>query len=164
MFGGGFMTFFEKRRGFVLIAPVIVANNFIKRAKDEDISVTPLKLQKLVYFLYREYLIKTGESLFTERFETWKYGPVLPSIYSEFNSYGDDSIKTYSKDSQGKSFSVNETGIFKTCIDSVWEKYKFNTGLQLSNMTHEPGTAWSKAKDAHSPYLKDEDIMNEAIS
>ena len=144
-----------------MISPCYVANNFIEKALKENISITPLKLQKLVYFLYRSYLVATNNQLFTERFETWTYGPVVPSLYSEFNSYGDRTIKTFAKDSQENIFMVNETGIFKKCIDDVWENYKDYSGMELSRITHKPGTAWSKAKSNNCLYLNDEDIKNE---
>lgn len=151
------------RGGFTLLTPNVIANNFIKKSLDENIPITPLKLQKLVYFLYAKYLKETNKKLFTERFETWKYGPVIPSIYAEFNSYKDKPIKTMSKDSTGKSYTASEIDEFGKCIDEIWETYKNYTGSALSAMTHESGTAWTKAKEESSLYLKDEDIKNERI-
>ncbi|MBR6647500.1 MAG: DUF4065 domain-containing protein, partial [Clostridia bacterium] len=71
-----------------MITPVIVANNFIARALNENVPLTPMKLQKLIYFLYKEYLKTTGERLFTESFEVWQYGPVIASVYDEFKGFG----------------------------------------------------------------------------
>ncbi len=152
----------DKRSAFTLVAPTIVANNFIKKAQEDDIEdLTPVKLQKLVYFLYRSYLKTTGKKLFSERFETWKYGPVIPSIYAEFNSYGKDPIKTYAQDSQGIIYTVVEKGDFSKCIDDVWRDYKNMSGAQLTELTHQSGTAWSIAKDNEKHFLEDEDIKRE---
>lgn len=150
-----------KKEAFVLISPAHVANNFIKRGLDEDIDITPLKLQKLVYFLFVDYLKKTGDKLFNERFETWSKGPVIPSLYTEFSSYGWKPIKTFAEDSQGKSYAVVETGAFKESIDVVWNKFKDYSGNTLSDITHRENTAWSKAKEREEQYLRDEDIQNE---
>ncbi len=151
----------SKKEVFILISPVATANNFIRKSNEEDIPITPLKMQKLVYFLYKNYLQTTDEKLFSERFETWKYGPVVPSIYAEFSSYKHNPIKNYGQDSQGKCYAVKEVGIFKTCFDKVWERYKNYSAEQLSNLTHSVGTAWSKAKDNKQQYLNDEDIKSE---
>ena len=35
-----------------------VANTFLQYAKRDNISVTPMKLQKLIYILYKTYLQK----------------------------------------------------------------------------------------------------------
>ena len=100
-----------KRRSFVLITAVCVANNFLKRGKAENIEITPLKLQKLIYFLYADYLKRSNDELFSERFETWTLGPVVPSVYDEFRSYGKKPIATYASDSLGNSYIVTEQGI-----------------------------------------------------
>ena len=145
-----------------MVAPVYVANNFLRRGKDEGIEITPLKLQKLVYFLYKEYLKQTGEPLFSEQFETWKYGPVVPSIYTEFNSCGSCAIKGFAIDSQGKSYIVRETGVFAECIEKIWSAYKYCSGETLSSLTHREGTAWTKAKEKKARFLSDDDIRIEA--
>lgn len=156
------MSLIGRRRRISLITPVFVANNFLRRGRSENVSITPLKLQKLVYFLYREYLKRTGELLFSERFETWKYGPVVPSIYAEFSSYGDKEIKSYACDSRGKCFAVTEDGVFKESIDKVWGIYGRHSGEKLSALTHKDGTAWSKAKEKQQKYLDLDDVRNEA--
>ena len=64
--------------------PLYLANNLISIAKEENISLAPIILQKLIYFIFRDYAKKTKTALFKEKFETWKYGPVIPSIYHYF--------------------------------------------------------------------------------
>lgn len=39
-----------------------------------------MKLHKLLYFVQREAIIQTDEPMFKERFEAWKYGPVMVEI------------------------------------------------------------------------------------
>lgn len=145
-----------------MITPVMVANNFVVRALNEDIPLTPMKLQKLIYFLYREYLKKTGSRLFTEQFEVWQYGPVLTSVYDEFKGFGANSITRFARDSLGDVYTVSEEGVFKDCFDAVWEQYKYFTGWQLSQKTHQLGSAWDVARQKRSYYLQDEDIQNES--
>ena len=144
-----------------MITPVFVANNFLKRGQIEKVDITPLKLQKLVYFLYKDYLKKTGELLFTERFETWEKGPVVPSIYAEFSSYGKLPIKTLATDSKGICFIVVEDGTFKECIDRTWRVYSNYSDILLSELTHTEGSAWDNAKNRKEMYLEIEDIRNE---
>lgn len=155
------MSILNRRRRYVMIAPIFVSNNFLKRGKAEKIDITPLKLQKLVYFLYKDYLKRTGEPLFSDRFETWKKGPVVPSIYAEFSSYGKLPIRSFATDSRGKCFIVTEEGIFKECIDRIWRIYGNYSGGALSELTHTEGSAWSKAKSQGQRYLNIEDIKNE---
>lgn len=144
-----------------------VGNNILKRGFAENIDITPMKLQKLIYFVYRDYLKRTQRPLFNERFETWRYGPVIPSVYNEFKKYGSNAIRNYALE-PGKTsfFTVNEESspVFKEIIDNVWMQYKHYDGIVLSSMTHQEGTAWKKAYDARISYLSDTDIIQEGGS
>lgn len=144
-----------------------VGNSILIRAFTENIDITPMKLQKLIYFVYRDYLHETGMPLFEERFETWKYGPVLPSVYNKFKNYGANAIRKYAIESDGKTvFTVNEEGspIFKKVMDNIWNICKGFDGIYLSSITHKEGSAWSKAVEKKSPYLLDEDIKAEVVT
>ena len=55
-----------------MISPQVLANTILKKAFEEDIPVTPMKLQKLVYFICREYMQNNdGEDLISEDFLAW---------------------------------------------------------------------------------------------
>lgn len=144
-----------------------VGNSILIRSFTENIDVTPMKLQKLIYFIYRDYIQQTGIPLFEERFETWRYGPVVPSVYAEFKKDGANAIRQYYIENDGKTvFTVNEEGspIFKRVIDNIWNNCKNFDGIYLSSLTHREGSAWSKAVEKKSPYLSDDDIKAEVIS
>ncbi len=147
------------------VAPLFVSNNILELAFRENIPVTPMKLQKLLYFLYRDYLKKTNEPLFADRFETWKYGPVLSEVYYEFARYRDREIKEFYIDRNGKCYKVRggSNPIFDSVLNEVWNKYKNYSGIQLSNITHLPNTAWRKAWQSNKNFLSDEDIYAEKV-
>lgn len=147
------------------INPLFVANNLLNLAFKEKNPVTPMKLQKLLYFIYRDYLQKTKESLFSERFEAWKYGPVLSSVYSKFHQYESNKITEYYKSRDGKVYILDEKSdyIFSEVLQSVWNQYKSWDGIQLCELTHKEGTAWYKAWTKNESFLKDEDIKSEVL-
>lgn len=150
--------------GECMVNALHVGNSILKRAFHENIDITPMKLQKLIYFVYRDYLKNTDRSLFDERFETWKYGPVLPSVYNAFKEYGSNAIRDFATENDGKSVRVvaEETSpVFKKILDDIWEKCKGFDGIYLSSITHLPGSAWSKAAEKKNTYLSDDDIKAE---
>ncbi|QSQ96133.1 MULTISPECIES: Panacea domain-containing protein [Acinetobacter] len=51
-------------------------------------SLSPLKLQKILYYIASEYFKKSGKRLFSEDFQKWQYGPVVKDVYHEFKSSG----------------------------------------------------------------------------
>lgn len=146
-----------------MITGVVLANTVLAKASKEGIDITPMKLQKLIYFICKEYVRQNDDLLFTEPFEVWKYGPVLPSVYGEFSSYHSAPIKTYAKDSQGVVFVIDETrgAPAVQAIRAVWDKYKDCPAAQLSKMTHQEHTAWSSAKASNRRTIDIDDIRKE---
>lgn len=140
-----------------------VANNILKRGIDEDIDITPMKLQKLLYLVYKAYLQCTGDPLFSERIEAWRYGPVVRDVYNRFKPYGSNAIRGYGKDATGGIFIVNEGSSekFRKAINETWDIYKKMDGISLAMMTHKEGTAWRKTVQEGRRYIRDEDIAQE---
>ena len=124
-----------------------LCNNILYRGRQEGIRITPMKLQKLMYYVCRDYVRETGQMPISEEFEVWQYGPVLPSIYGEFKSFGAKPITAYAKDASGHSYKVNEkeNPVLARVIDIVWAKYKRMSGIELSELTHQHGSAWFDA-------------------
>lgn len=146
-----------------MISVISLANTIIKLGSQENISITPMKLQKLIYFIYKEYFKKYKTPLFSDRFEAWQYGPVVRCVYDEFKHFGSRSINEYAKDAVGNIY-VIKLDENSRLIKEVWDKYKYYDGIKLSAMTHQPNTAWDKAVRNYSGILSDEDIENEPTS
>lgn len=129
------------------LSPTIVCNNILQRAFTENIPVTPMKLQKLLYFVSCEYVKATNTNMLSENFCVWQYGPVLPSVYFEFQSFHGNNITTYAQDAEGNSYAYNEetSPPLKGAIDRIWRRFKNMDGIHLSKITHEDGSGWSRA-------------------
>src|ERR1700680_3484243 len=69
-----------------------VANEFLRLAHRDNKPITPLKMQKLVYFAHGWHLALTGRPLLSEPIQAWEYGPVIPTIYKEFSELVSDAI------------------------------------------------------------------------
>lgn len=141
-----------------------VVNTVLYRAKQEKMPVSPMKLQKMVYFLYAEYLYRERDSLFSERFEVWKYGPVLDDVYQAFRAFGSKPVKGFMPDANGKYRLIeleSDLGLYN-CFESVWRRYSQMTGIELSKITHRQCGAWYSALSNKRTFLSDEDIFREA--
>lgn len=65
-----------------------VANFLINFARERGDYLTPLKLQKLMFYADAWHMVVTnGQELIPDRFEAWVHGPVVRSIYHRFNHY-----------------------------------------------------------------------------
>lgn len=126
--------------------PVIVSNNILNRAFADEVSVSPMKLQKLLFFVASEYAKETKTPLLTEQFQAWDYGPVLRSVYDEYRSFGGSPIRAYAKDAAGKSQMIDETKdeALRRAVDRIWDHAKGLSAVHLSRITHVEGSAWFK--------------------
>ncbi len=123
--------------------------------RNEDDQITNLKLNKLMYFAQGAYLARTGKPLFDEPIEVWPLGPVVPSVYSTYKPCGKRQIEYDENDDLDvEEFSLDE---FEALIDVAREFGQY-TGSRLISMTHKPGTLWSKANDAGSNIISQDDI------
>jgi uncharacterized phage-associated protein len=142
--------------------PVYMSNNFLIRSFGGKLPITSMKMQKMLYFLYRDYYQETGISLFSERFSAWKYGPVLESVYYTYKSFGSNSITSYGG-IPAYSIKEEDDQRLKMLIDKIWETSKPYNGIYLSQLTHKPESAWYKAWTKKLPFLLDEDIKEDTI-
>lgn len=141
----------------------VLCNNILVRAKNENIPVTPMKLQKLLYYVCVKYVKETGNLPISEHFEVWKYGPVVASAYAEFKPFGSSPITEYAKNAKGKSTMVDEESnpVLKDCLDFVWHKLKGLSGIELSERTHRRGSGWYSAFQAEHSAISTEEMQND---
>lgn len=129
-----------------------VANTFIRRMKENRLAdLTPMKLQKLLYFAQGWHLEHYRVPLIDDFFARWTYGPVIPSLYHDFKEYGAGQIADYGGHIvlEGGSY-VKKRPIVPDedvstwqLVDAIINTYGGFNGPQLSALTHLPGTAWS---------------------
>ncbi|WP_298708331.1 type II toxin-antitoxin system antitoxin SocA domain-containing protein [Chitinophaga sp.] len=51
---------------------------------DAGDTISPMKLQKLIYYAQAWHLVMYDEPLFEDRIEAWGHGPTVPSVYKRF--------------------------------------------------------------------------------
>ena len=117
------------------------------------VKCTQLKLQKLVYLCYADYLCSTGKGLFTDEIYAFKYGPVVDTVYAKYKKYGYKPIEKESENIDSKNISempsksrilFAKDGLEKVqSIDKTLRKYSNLTASQLVEVTHRAKSPWS---------------------
>lgn len=145
----------------MIITSVNIANSFLQKSFEEDIPLTVLKLNKLIYLFFRNYLKETGNILFSEPFEAWNTGPVLPNVQSKFQSFRKEPVKKFAYDATGKISALKlEAGTeVHRIFNKVWYAYNSFTSAELVKET--TGKAWLKAITEEPHLLKNEYIIEE---
>lgn len=144
----------EERTLVPMIPAIDLANSFVQRFGGESI-IDHLKLQKLCYFADGWWLALRSDTegrLCAQKPQVWKLGPVFAPVYSAFSSYRGDPIREMrgaSPFDEPHSVEQGNDSRISKLIDWVWAKYGKFDGVELSDMTHQPGTPWFKIAKAH---------------
>jgi uncharacterized phage-associated protein len=144
-----------------------IANAFLDVAKAEGKGISPMKLQKLVYYAHGWYLGLFGEPLIDETIEAWKYGPVIQPIYHEFKCFGSSDITCAATVFDVDTFDLIEPRPegdedVLALIKTIWHEYGSFSALKLSSMTHISNGPWAKARVGHEE-ARSVPIPNESI-
>ncbi|SDR06678.1 type II toxin-antitoxin system antitoxin SocA domain-containing protein [Pseudoxanthomonas sp. CF125] len=126
-------------------SPAAVANFFLGKAAQENKSLTPMQLIKLVYIAHGWHLGYFNRPLINERVQAWKFGPVIDSLYHKLKCYGDGPITAIIPMRLGAESPVIDDPNTVSLLDSVFKSYAPYSGLQLSTLTHQADTPWYKA-------------------
>jgi uncharacterized phage-associated protein len=117
-----------------------VANAFIGLAKLEGAPLTNMQLQKLVFLAQGYSLALLDREIYYNNTHAWQWGPVVPRLYKALQRYGSGQVTDYIPADDDLDRDSEEYEIVK----AVWKAYKRYSGGQLSELTHRPGTPWSK--------------------
>ena len=101
------------------------ASFFVKK------GVSPLQLQKLLYYAQVWFFVKHGNRLFFSDIKAWKYGPVVPEIWQLFRF-----IRRTDGIPRNKLDDYNPPSAFTSHLQEVWDAYGHLSGSQLVDLTH----------------------------
>ncbi len=93
-------------------------------------NITPLKLQKLLYYVY-VWGIVSGNEIVKDDFVKWEHGPVNVETYYNYKEFGGSGIKNSKKNYPDLSISEIEF------IDFIVSNYIKFSAYTLSSMTHQ---------------------------
>lgn len=126
-----------------IVCPVLELAKYIvvKCVKDKH-PISNLQLQKILYYIQREFLQKLGKIAFPESIEAWQFGPVVSSVYYYFCGAGAMAI-TLCDDpapSAMSKFSREE----RIIIDNIVEEKRELNPWDMVYETHQLGGTWAR--------------------
>ncbi len=136
--------------------------------------ISHLKLQKLVYLAYKEYLLKYQEQLFKEKIVAYQYGPVIEEVYQKFKSHGsktitiDDTTQYILKDvhlpqALGRMVLSEDAEKIVPVLLKVIKEYGSLSASALVELTHSKGGPWETVYKPHlNCSLTDDVILDKA--
>lgn len=128
--------------------PRAIANRILDIRSEGGKPLTVMQLIKLVYIADGWAMTLLGKPLSKSDPQAWQYGPVYPEVYRSFKRFGPNPVSA-SATIPGtdvafrEEFSDDEEGVLRRVVES----YGALSAYQLSNLTHQPNTPWSRAYD-----------------
>ncbi|MCY4491562.1 MAG: DUF4065 domain-containing protein [Thaumarchaeota archaeon] len=136
-------------------------------------ELTPLHILKMTYMSHGYVWGISKHRLISDNVEAWKYGPVYPTVYEAFNTYGNNPVKSLhfcgtilSKKNMVEKRIINLESVFdekeKEVIYNVIKAYSDWTGGELIALMHQKGTPWRRhyIKNYTGIVIPDEDTKN----
>ena len=131
-----------------------IANEFIRLSKQQNRLLTPMQIQKLVYFAHARMLSLHGRSLISQNFEAWQYGPVVPVLYRALSRHGSYGVQETIAMGTERTRSTREQDI----LNWSFNKYSQLSGPELSKLTHAPDAPWAKAQERGEDVIPNDSI------
>ncbi|TRL38105.1 DUF4065 domain-containing protein [Rhizobium straminoryzae] len=131
----------------------MIANEILLRAWQDELELTQIDIQKILYFLHGHHLLEHGKPLVKSEFEAWEYGPVQRTVYDDFKRFGDQPITELAQkfDPIRRTHCpfprLSDNAAIST-IEQHLGKYLEIPAFTLVDITHKPGTPWSRTMEA----------------
>ena len=121
-------------------------------------EVTPLALQKILYYIQGLYFSRYGTPLFSDNCQAWVHGPVYAEIYDMFSSFRYDPIDDPRFELlKGRSTSLDEKE--REVIDLVVNTFGMYGGKTLEKITHKE-EPWIIARKGYDDDIPSQEILS----
>lgn len=110
-----------------------VAEVVIRYIRKRELSVTPLKLQKMLYYV-QGVGYKNNLKVIKDNFVAWDYGPVIKKIYAKYKAY--DSSELVADENADLSKLEQDDG-FMAVVNQAISEYGVYDGLFLMKKSHD---------------------------
>ncbi len=126
---------------FALSEKMLLSISYVFKKAEE---VTPLALQKMLYYIQAIHMVLLGVELFPEECEAWTHGPVFKDVYNIFKNFKYnpiDDIRFAMFQNRFQELLDDE----KKVIDLVVETFGIYSGKTLERITHRE-SPWMDAR------------------
>lgn len=147
----------ELKNIFVVSDKMLLTISYIFQKVEE---ITPLALQKLLYYIQALFMVKYNKPLYDEECEAWIHGPVYEGVYNMFKGFKYNPI-------DDKRFAIFKNRFHelsdeeKQIIDLVVESFGVYSGKTLEKITHNE-LPWKEARKGCFPEEASKEIITKA--
>lgn len=114
---------------------ILLAKYIINKLIDKGLSISHLKLQKLIYFINAWHLAYFDRPLIKDDFQAWVHGPVSKKVWNHFKREAVLNDKLTQQE-YTDCFECGMTADQRDLIDDVIEEYSGDSAYRLEKITH----------------------------
>lgn len=146
-----------------------IANLWILLCYENGISISPLKLQKLLYYTQAwHWVYFEDKDLFSDRPQAWVNGPVYPTIYKRFKNIGiyDNITPKDANITSSLNECITSIGLDKDqqeFIDAIYKHYGLMSHNRLVFLTHSE-KPWNSSRENLSPLSPSHNTISKDIT
>jgi uncharacterized phage-associated protein len=133
-------------------------DSVIKYLLKELGEVTPLALQKLLYYSQGFYKTFYDQFLFKDECEAWVHGPVYKDIYFKYRDFGYNPLE----DEMLEFEDINLTEAEEELLDSIIDNFGCYSAKTLARMTHLE-RPWRLTRKNLKPEQKSNEIISKDL-
>ncbi len=78
----------RKQEVVIMYMAIDLAKYIVSKCTRERTPISNLQLQKILYYIQKEWLISFEKPFFIDDIEAWQFGPVVPNVYFHFSGFG----------------------------------------------------------------------------
>lgn len=131
-----FRFFYNENKHNLQYSAIDIANYVVNKCSSDNIPISNLQLQKILYYLQLHFLKNEHSILFSDEIEAWPFGPVVRKVYYKFCGFGSMPIYELTDDS------IEFEPEVKNAIDEIVEEKRAQNPWALVEETHAIGKAW----------------------
>ena len=109
-----------------------VSQYIIKYSNENNLNISNLKLQKLLYFIQSHFLIQKNEICFTDEIKACDLGPIVQDVYDEYKRFGAGNIPFVFVSYEISKDSIKEND--RKLIEEVIDEFSTFTASELSDL------------------------------
>ena len=118
----------------------VLAQYIINKCVTEDVPISNLQLQKILYFIQFNFFRNFNSPAFLDKIEAWQHGPVVPCVYDEFAYMaGNPIIREFNVDTN-----IFIHNVDRALVDRIVETCRILKPWDLVELTHKKGSPWEQ--------------------
>lgn len=112
-----------------------IAKYVINKCTVEQHPISNLQLQKILFYIQKAFL-ESNMLAFTDEFEAWQFGPVVPEVYYLYCGFGSLSIRM--------KYQIELPSNYLAIMNPIIEAKRLLNPWNMVEDTHRPGKAWDQ--------------------